>query len=135
LREIALIALIAERPKLAGAVSMVEKILRDVVDVPERIARRGERRVVIPVQKNHRHVRVGTAFSAEADDRQSKIVIRDDGKIVRKRSADLRGTVGRIRGRAKRDRKQQNGNSKATHATDHGFVREVTKNNAAALRA
>jgi len=75
--EVALISLVSQAPQLARSVSVVEKKLGKIVDIPERIAGGRERRVVIPMQKDDRNtiVAMRLADRSKSEHRNAKIRI------------------------------------------------------------
>src|SRR4029453_16410875 len=92
-REIALIALVAKPPELAGRIPMIDEELGDVVNLAERVAGGGERRVVVAVQEDDRRA-PDAAGGPESDDRHAQRGVEDHRKVGGERGPDLPGAAG-----------------------------------------
>jgi len=83
--EIALVSLVAQTPQLAGIVSVIEKKLGKIVDIPERIAGGRKGSVVIPMQKDDGNTieAVSVAARSESENRNAEIRVEDYREIWR----------------------------------------------------
>jgi hypothetical protein len=67
-----------------------EEVLGEVVRLAEeRVAGRGEGRVVVAVEEDHRRVRHGPLVRAEADHRRAERGVEDGGEAGRERGTEL----------------------------------------------
>ena len=77
--QVALVALVAHAPELAGGIAVVGEELRQRLDAPVGAAGGGERRVVVAVDEDDRRSR-HRAGGAEADERRRSEVSSIEGK-------------------------------------------------------
>ena len=82
--QVALVALVAERPDLGGRVAVREQVVCERLDVAERVAGRRIRRVVVAVEQDHRRP-LDAARAAEADHRRAERGVEDLREAGRER--------------------------------------------------